>query len=62
MRVKKVKIMTYKKLSVLFVGLVYILMAVLILIKPGFFYYWVASVFFIQGLVSLSRAFIKSED
>ncbi|MGM0567830.1 MAG: hypothetical protein ACQESB_01275 [Elusimicrobiota bacterium] len=54
--------MTYKKLSVLFVGLVYILMAVLILLRPGFFYYWVASVFFIQGLVSLSRAFIKPED
>ncbi len=53
--------MKYEKLSILFVGLIYVAVAVLILLQPRFFYYWVAAVFFIQGVISLSRAFFKSK-
>ncbi len=60
MQIKKDIDMKYEKLSVLFVGLIYIAVAALILTSPRFFYYWVAAVFFIQGIVSLIRAFLKN--
>lgn len=52
---------TKEKISFLFTGLAYIIVGVLVLTQPRFIYYWIAGIFLIQGLVSLFRAFMKSE-
>ncbi|MBS3819779.1 hypothetical protein KGY73_09795 [bacterium] len=46
----------YEKASLVFTGLVYLCMAILILLYPKFLYYWVAAVFLVHGLSSLIRA------
>lgn len=46
----------YERVSFLFTGAAYIAVGVLILLRPRFFYLWIAGVFFIQGLISFIRA------
>ena len=48
-----------KKASRIFVGLLYIVMGVLILMYPGFFFYWVSIVFFVHGIFNIFRATLK---
>ncbi|MGM0502678.1 MAG: hypothetical protein ACQERJ_09115 [Bacillota bacterium] len=45
-----------EKASLLFTGVIYLSVGALILLYPGFVYYWVAGVFFIQGVSSLIRS------
>ena len=47
----------HERISFLFTALVYIIVGVLILIRPKLFYYWIVAVFFIQGIISFIRAF-----
>lgn len=52
----------HERISFLFTAVAYITVGVLILIQPKFFFYWIAAIFFIQGLLSFIRAFtIDSE-
>lgn len=51
----------YEKASLLFTGLVYISVGILILVYPKFLYYGVAGVFMIHGISSLVRAWQKKE-
>lgn len=44
-----------EKASVAFIGTIYIIIGLLILKYPQFFYYWVAGVFLIHGIFSLVR-------
>ena len=50
-----------ERLSFLFTGLAYITVGILVITKPSFFYYWVAGIFLIQGVVSFIRAFSKTK-
>ena len=45
-----------ERASLIFTGAMYIFVGILILIYPKFVYYWVAGVFFIQGVASMVRA------
>jgi len=47
------------KWSMIFSGLVYVLVGILILIYPHLVYYWVSGGFLIQGLSSLYRAWMS---
>jgi uncharacterized membrane protein HdeD (DUF308 family) len=49
----------YEKISLAFTGLVYMVAGIVIMLRPAFLYYWVAGLFFIQGVVSLVRAVIN---
>ena len=57
-----VKMRLHERISLLFTGAAYTIAGVLILIRPRFFYYWIAGVFFIQGVVSFIRALAKIRD
>jgi hypothetical protein len=46
----------YEKASVIFTGLVYIGVGILILLRPRILYYGVASVFIVHGLSSLLQS------
>ncbi len=50
-----------EKASLIFTGIIYLGVGFLILIYPQFLYYWVAGVFFIQGVVSLVNAWRSKE-
>lgn len=45
-----------ERASLLFTGIIYLGVGALILLYPDFVYYWVAGVFFIQGVSSLIRS------
>ncbi|GAB6138197.1 hypothetical protein [Halanaerobaculum tunisiense] len=45
-----------ERASLTFTGVIYMFVGGLILLYPQFLYYWVAGVFFIQGISSLVRA------
>ena len=45
-----------ERASLTFTGIIYMFVGALILLYPQFLYYWVAGVFFIQGISSLVRA------
>lgn len=49
-----------EKTSLIFIGIIYLFVGILILRFPQFVYYWVAGVFFIQGVTSLVRAWQKN--
>lgn len=49
----------YERVSFLFTGSAYITVGILILVRPRFFYFWVAAIFLIQGIVSITRALAK---
>ncbi|MCK8816908.1 hypothetical protein MWH28_05910 [Natroniella sulfidigena] len=48
-----------ERASLIFTGIVYLFVGILILLYPQFVYYWVAGVFFIQGVSSLVGAWRK---
>ncbi len=50
-----------EKTSLIFTGLIYILVGILIIFYPRFVYYWVAGGFFIQGVSSLVRAWSRED-
>ncbi|GEM_PF-2030725 len=52
----------HERFSFLFTGAAYAAAGILILLRPKFLYYWIAGIFFIQGIVSIVRAFTDSED
>ncbi len=52
----------YEKASLVFTGLIYIIVGILILIYPKFLYYGVAAVFMIHGISSLLRSWQRKED
>lgn len=51
-----------EKFSLTFIGLIYIIVGVLIILKPKFVYYWISGVFILQGISSLVRAWIKDNN
>ncbi|PRX18816.1 hypothetical protein BX659_1417 [Orenia metallireducens] len=51
-----------ERASLIFTGLMYLFVGILILLYPQFVYYWVAGIFLIQGVSSLVGAWQKSED
>ncbi|MGM0410765.1 MAG: hypothetical protein ACQEQF_08360, partial [Bacillota bacterium] len=51
-----------EKFSLTFIGLMYIIVGVLIILKPKFVYYWISGVFILQGISSLVRAWIKDNN
>lgn len=52
-----------ERISFLFTGLAYIVVAVLIVTRPQFFYYWIAGIFVLQGAASIFRGFtVKDKD
>jgi uncharacterized membrane protein HdeD (DUF308 family) len=52
----------YERLSFLFTGIAYIVVGILVITQPRFFYFWVAAIFLIQGIVSFIRAFSKTKE
>ncbi|MGM0508231.1 MAG: hypothetical protein ACQERZ_03585 [Fusobacteriota bacterium] len=50
------KVSNTEKASLVFSGVIYLCLGVLILLYPKFVYYWVAGAFLIQGVSSLVRA------
>ena len=51
-----------EKFSLSFIGIIYIVVGVLIILYPNFVYYWVSGVFILQGLSSLVRAWMQDSD
>ncbi|NQT07210.1 MAG: hypothetical protein HQ575_06695 [Candidatus Omnitrophica bacterium] len=51
----------YEKLSLIFTGIIYFVVGLLIIFHPKFLYYGVAGVFFVQGISSLFRALMKTK-
>ncbi|TDX48217.1 hypothetical protein [Orenia marismortui] len=51
-----------ERASLIFTGIMYLFVGVLILLYPQFVYYWVAGIFFIQGVSSLVGAWQKKDD
>ena len=50
-----------ERVSLIFTGLVFLSIGVLILFYPAFVHYWVAGGFFIQGIASLARAWYNKQ-
>ncbi len=50
----------YEKVSLIFTGIVYLAVGLLIIFYPELLYYGVAGVFFVQGISLLFRAIISS--
>lgn len=51
-----------EKFSLTFTGLIYIIVGILIILKPKFVYYWISGVFILQGISSLIRAWMKDNN
>ena len=51
-----------EKFSLSFIGIIYIVVGILIILYPNFVYYWVSGVFILQGLSSLVRAWMQDSD
>ena len=51
----------HERVGLLFTGIAYVSVGILILVRPRFFYYWIAGVFLIQGVVSFIRALTRPE-
>lgn len=51
-----------ERASLIFIGLMYLVVGILILLYPKFVYYWVSVIFLIQGVSSLVSAWQKSEN
>lgn len=50
-----------ERISLIFMGVLYLGLGVLILIYPRFLYYWVAGAFIVHGVSSLGRAWQRSQ-
>lgn len=50
-----------ERVSLIFTGLVFLSMGILVLFYPAFVHYWVAGGFLIQGVASLVRAWYRKE-
>lgn len=53
---------TQERISYLFTGLAYIVVGVLVITQPRFFYYWIAGIFLLQGVASILRGVTTSPE
>ena len=44
-----------ERISFLFTGTAYIIVGILVVTQPRFFYYWIAGIFLLQGIASIIR-------
>ncbi len=52
----------HERMSYLFTGLAYIVVGILVITQPRFFYYWIAGIFLLQGVASILRGVTTSQE